>query len=81
MSHGWPGSFYEFDRVIEPLANPPEGQQAFHVVVPSLPGFGFSSPPPTIFWNNNDTARVFTTLMTKVLGYKSFGAEGGDIVC
>lgn len=80
LNHGWPGSFYEFNRVIEPLASPPKGQQAFHVVVPSLPGFGFSSPPSSFARTTNDTARIFTTLMTDVLGYKSFGAEGGDWV-
>lgn len=80
LNHGWPGSFYEFDHVIEPLANPSNGEQAFHVVVPSLLGFGFSAPPPSFAWNNTDTARIFTTLMTDVLGYKEFGAEGGDWV-
>ncbi len=50
---------------------------SFHVVVPSLPGFTFSSPPPAN-WTVDDTARVFNTLMTKVLGYKTFATFGTD---
>ena len=61
------------------LTNPPVGQPAFHVVIPSLPGFGFSSPPPRKGWTNEDSARLFDHLMTGVLGYPSYMAVGGDI--
>ena len=50
LAHGWPGSFLEFLPIIDSLTNPPEGSQAFHVVVPSMPGFAFSSPPPSHKW-------------------------------
>ncbi|CAE6407356.1 unnamed protein product [Rhizoctonia solani] len=81
LSHGWPGSFYEFNQVIGPLSNP-EGKSntSFHVVVPSLPGFGFTSPAPP-GWTLNDTADVFNTLLTDVLGYQSYTAAGGDWGC
>ncbi|CAE6495508.1 unnamed protein product [Rhizoctonia solani] len=78
LTHGWPGSFYEFHQVIGPLSNP--GNQSnisFHVIVPSLPGFGFSSPAPP-GWTLNNTADLFDTLLTQVLGYKSYAAVGGD---
>ncbi|KAK7689023.1 hypothetical protein QCA50_007714 [Cerrena zonata] len=78
LSHGWPGSFWEFNRVIEPLTNPPPGQPAFHVVIPSLPGFGFSSSPPKKEWSMGDNARIFDYLMTGVLGYPAYMAQGGD---
>ncbi|KAL8280072.1 hypothetical protein RQP46_007653 [Phenoliferia psychrophenolica] len=77
LCHGWPGFFVEFLDVIELLVNPPEGQQAFHVVVPSMPGFTFSDPPRTSKWRMDDTARVFDKLMTG-LGYSSYAAQGGD---
>ncbi|EXL55716.1 hypothetical protein FOCG_06266 [Fusarium oxysporum f. sp. radicis-lycopersici 26381] len=71
LNHGWPGSFLEFIPLIEKL------KDDFHVIIPSLPGFAFSSaPPPT--WTIHDTARVFNTLMTKVLGYPKFAAYGTD---
>lgn len=76
--HGWPGSFHEFDKVVEPLANPPAGvDTAFHVVVPSLPGFAWSSPPPRRGWTQADTARIFNRLML-MLGYTSYTAQAGD---
>ncbi|KAH8824773.1 epoxide hydrolase [Flagelloscypha sp. PMI_526] len=78
LIHGWPGSFYEFHKVIEPLTNPPAGEQAFHVVVPSLPGFGFSSNPPRKSWTVKDTARIFDILMSQVLKYEEYGVQGGD---
>jgi pimeloyl-ACP methyl ester carboxylesterase len=78
FSHGWPSSFHEFHKVIDDLAHPTEGQQAFHIIIPSLPGFGFSSPPPRQVWTLHDTATLFDHLMTDVLGYKSYGAVGGD---
>ena len=64
--------------MIEPLTNPPADQPAFHVVVPSLPGFGFSSGPPRKGWTMEDNARVLDQLMTGVLGYPAYMAEGGD---
>ncbi|CAE6426176.1 unnamed protein product [Rhizoctonia solani] len=78
LTHGWPGSFYEFHEVIGPLSNP-EGKSnvSFHVIVPSLPGFGFSSPAPP-GWTLNNTADLFNTLLTDVLGYQSYTAGGGD---
>lgn len=69
LAHGWPGSFYEFNQVWGPLANPPSADlPAFHVVVPSLPGYGFSDWPPRSKWTLQDSARVFDALM-KRLGY------------
>ncbi|KAF5606686.1 epoxide hydrolase [Fusarium subglutinans] len=71
LNHGWPGSFLEFIPLIDKLKND------FHIIIPSLPGFTFSSaPPPT--WTVDDTARVFNTLMTKVLGYPNFAVYGTD---
>ncbi|QRV92993.1 epoxide hydrolase [Ceratobasidium sp. AG-Ba] len=78
LTHGWPGSFYEFHNVIVPLSNPGKDSNiSFHVVVPSMPGYGFSSPAP-IGWNLNKTGDLFDTLLTKVLGYKTYTACGGD---
>ncbi|KZO95951.1 epoxide hydrolase [Calocera viscosa TUFC12733] len=79
MTHGWPGSFYEFHKVVGPLSSPSaEEDPAFDVVLPSLPGFGFSGPPPRKGWTLMDTARVFNTLMVDVLGYGEYVAQGGD---
>jgi pimeloyl-ACP methyl ester carboxylesterase len=78
LTHGWPGSFYEFHNVITPLSNPGKASNvSFHVIVPSMPGYGFSSPAP-VGWNINKTADLFDTLITKVLNYKSYVAAGGD---
>ncbi|KAG8762227.1 hypothetical protein FRC12_009137 [Ceratobasidium sp. 428] len=78
LTHGWPGSFYEFHNVITPLSNPGKDSNiSFHVIVPSMPGYGFSSPAP-IGWNLNKTADLFDTLITKALNYKSYVAAGGD---
>ena len=81
ISHGWPGSHYEFWQVIEKLAFPSrfggEASDAFDLVVPSLPGFGFSSKPARPF-GQRGTARLFNTLMTQVLGYETYLAQGGD---
>ncbi|KPI37095.1 putative epoxide hydrolase [Cyphellophora attinorum] len=76
MCHGWPGSFYEFSQVINPLSSGADGKSSFHCVVPSLPGFGWSSGPPK-GWTLQQTARVFHTLMQR-LGYKDFVFQGGD---
>jgi pimeloyl-ACP methyl ester carboxylesterase len=81
VSHGWPGSHYEFWQVIEKLAFPSrfggQAADAFDLVIPSLPGFGFSSKPERPF-GQRGTARLFNTLMTDVLGYDSYLAQGGD---
>lgn len=78
LIHGWPGSFYEFDRVVDALANPEnDSDPAFHIVVPSLPGFCWSSPPPRRGWTLQDNARVFNTLMNS-LGYHSYVTQAGD---
>jgi microsomal epoxide hydrolase len=81
ISHGWPGSHYEFWQAIEPLAFPSrhggKKADAFDLVIPSLPGFGFSSKPDRPI-GQRATARLFNTLMTEVLGYKSYLAQGGD---
>lgn len=78
MLHGWPGSFWEFHKIIPLLTEPPADQPAFHIVAPSLTGFGFSSAPPRKEWSMEDNARVFDYLMTGVLGYSSYMAEAGD---
>ena len=81
VTHGWPGSHYEFWQAIEKLAFPSrfggDPADAFDLVVPSLPGFGFSSKPSKPM-GQRTTARLFNTLMTEVLGYKSYLAQGGD---
>ncbi|KAL9004741.1 MAG: hypothetical protein Q9188_002448 [Gyalolechia gomerana] len=76
---GWPGSFLEARKIIEPLTNPPDtSTQAFHVVVPSIPGFGPGDPPTKSGFGPMLTARGFTTLMVDVLGYEHFVTQGGD---
>jgi pimeloyl-ACP methyl ester carboxylesterase len=81
LSHGWPGSFVEFLDVIGPLTDPkahgPDESIAFHLVIPSLPGFGFSSPMSATGWDSARTAQAWDTLM-KGLGYERYGAHGGD---
>ena len=71
ITHGWPGSIVEFAKVIEPLA------EDFHVVCPSLPGYGFSGKPTAAGWNIERIATAWDTLM-KRLGYERYGAQGGD---
>ncbi|KAF7322080.1 Alpha beta-hydrolase [Mycena kentingensis (nom. inval.)] len=78
LLHGWPGSFHEFLPVIEPLTKPASVAVAFDVVIPSLPGFVFSAAPKTQNWTVVDTARVFHTLMTEVLGYDKYTLHGTD---
>jgi pimeloyl-ACP methyl ester carboxylesterase len=83
LLHGWPGLFLEMLPVMNGLtlknhshiANSDE--VSFDVVIPSLPGFGFSSPTPKN-WNIDDTARVFNTLMQEVLGYDTYAVHGSD---
>ncbi len=81
ISHGWPGSIVEFLDVIEPLAHPERfggnAEDAFDVVAPSLPGFGFSGRPPRPY-GPRKIAGVFAKLMTDVLGYDGYLAQGGD---
>jgi len=81
ISHGWPGSVVEFLDIIEPLAHPERFSgnvnDAFEVIAPSLPGFGFSGRPPRPF-GPRQMANRFNTLMTDVLGYNSYIAQGGD---
>ncbi|MGH3495086.1 MAG: epoxide hydrolase family protein [Sciscionella sp.] len=81
-THGWPWTFWDLHRMIEPLADPAahdgDPSDAFDVVVPSLPGFGFSSPLTRTGIGAGATARLWRRLMTEVLGYPRFGAQGGD---
>jgi len=81
ITHGWPGSHYEFWDVIDKLAFPSrhggEATDAFDLVIPSILGYGFSSKPKKPF-GQRATARVFNTLMTEVLGYDTYLAQGGD---
>ena len=81
LSHGWPGSVVEFLDVIGPLTNPRayggEAADAFHLVIPSLPGFGFSGPTREPGWDSNRIARAFAELMSR-LGYGRYSAQGGD---
>ena len=81
LTHGWPGSISEFVRVIGPLADPVShggrAEDAFHVVVPSLPGYGFSGPTSEPGWDVRRTAGAWAELMGQ-LGYDRYGAQGGD---
>jgi pimeloyl-ACP methyl ester carboxylesterase len=77
VTHGWPGSIIEQLKIIEPLTNPTSAQHAFHLVIPSLPGYGFSAKPTTTGWDPARTARAWVLLM-KRLGYTRFVAQGGD---
>ncbi|MBS0220879.1 MAG: epoxide hydrolase [Proteobacteria bacterium] len=81
ITHGWPGSVVEFHKVIEPLTDPTahggNAADAFHVVCPSLPGFGFSAKPRTTGWGVDRIARAWAELMSR-LGYARYGAQGGD---
>ncbi len=81
VTHGWPGSVIEQLKIIEPLTNPTahgaSAADAFHLVIPSLPGHGFSAKPASIGWDPGRIARAWTVLM-KRLGYTRFVAQGGD---
>lgn len=81
LTHGWPGSVVEFLKVIDPLTNPTayggKESDAFDVVIPSIPGYGFSGKPTSTGWDPVRIAKAWTTLM-KRLGYKKFVAQGGD---
>ena len=81
VTHGWPGSIIEQMKIIDPLTNPTahggSASDAFDVVIPSIPGYGFSGKPSTPGWDPDHIARAWVTLM-KRLGYKKFVAQGGD---
>jgi len=82
VTHGWPGSVIEQLKIIDPLTNPTvhgaSASDAFHLVIPSLPGYGFSAKPTTTGWGPDRTARAWVVLM-KRLGYTHFVAQGGDL--
>jgi uncharacterized protein (TIGR03086 family) len=78
LTHGWPGSVVEYLDVIGPLTEPEAaGAPAFHLVIPSLPGFGFSGPTRSAGWDRYRTAAAWAELMSR-LGYESYGAAGND---
>jgi epoxide hydrolase len=81
LTHGWPGSIVEFHKVIEPLTDPTahggRAEDAFHVVCPSLPGYGFSAKPDATGWGVARIAEAWEVLMGR-LGYDRYGAQGGD---
>jgi pimeloyl-ACP methyl ester carboxylesterase len=81
VTHGWPGSIIEQMKIIDPLTNPTahggSASDAFHVVIPSMPGYGFSGKPTATGWGPERIAQAWTTLMRR-LGYKHFVAQGGD---
>lgn len=82
LIHGWPGSIVEFLSMIGPLADPKrhggEPADAFHIVVPSIPGYGFSDPISATGWNTTSIAKAFSELMAR-LGYQRYGVHGGDM--
>jgi pimeloyl-ACP methyl ester carboxylesterase len=81
VTHGWPGSIIEQMKIIDPLTNPTahggSASDAFHLVIPSMPGYGYSGKPGTTGWGPDHIARAWVTLM-KRLGYTKFVAQGGD---
>jgi pimeloyl-ACP methyl ester carboxylesterase len=81
VTHGWPGSIIEQLKIVDPLTNPTahggSAADAFHLVIPSLPGYGFSGKPNAPGWDPARIARAWTVLMTR-LGYSRFVAQGGD---
>lgn len=81
ITHGWPGSFYEFWQAIGPLAYPSKhggkAEDAFDLIIPSLPGYGFSGKPPSPI-GPKTTATLWDKLMRDVLGYETYLAQGGD---
>src|ERR687888_1420387 len=82
MTHGWPGSVMELIDAVGPLTDPTahggSAEDAFHLVLPSLPGYGFSSQPAELGWNLSRVARAWAELM-KRLGYTRYVAQGGDV--
>jgi pimeloyl-ACP methyl ester carboxylesterase len=81
VTHGWPGSIVEQIKIIDPLTNPTahggDASDAFHLVIPSMPGYGYSAKPTTTGWDVAHIARAWVTLMNR-LGYTKFVAQGGD---
>jgi pimeloyl-ACP methyl ester carboxylesterase len=81
LTHGWPGSILEFLQVIEPLTNPTahggRAEDAFHLVIPSIPGFGFSAKPTVRGWGSDHIGRAWGMLMRR-LGYDRYVSQGGD---
>jgi pimeloyl-ACP methyl ester carboxylesterase len=81
ITHGWPGSVYEFHKIIGPLVDPAahggDSRDAFHVICPSIPGYGFSGPTAQPGWDVGRVAETFAKLMAR-LGYARYGAQGGD---
>ena len=81
VTHGWPGSIIEQMKIIDPLTNPTahggNASDAFHLVIPSMPGYGFSGKPTATGWDVDHIARAWVVLM-KRLGYTKFVAQGGD---
>ena len=81
LTHGWPGTVAEFLDVVGPLTEPQlhggSAKDAFHVVIPSLPGYGFSGPTRSRGWDARRIAKAWATLMQR-LGYERYGAQGGD---
>lgn len=81
LIHGWPGSIVEYlgviDALTDPVAHGGTAADAFDVIIPSLPGFGFSGPTRETGWNNGRIAKAFLELMSR-LGYERFGVQGGD---
>lgn len=81
LTHGWPGSILEFLKVIGPLTDPVsyggKADDAFHLVIPSIPGFGFSGKPSTTGWGSDRIGRAWSTLMLR-LGYDRYVSQGGD---
>ncbi len=82
LVHGWPGSIYEFHHLIAPLTDPAahggRAEDACDVVIPALPGYGFSGKPQVPGWDAVRIAAAFDTLMTRHLGYPRYGVQGGD---
>jgi pimeloyl-ACP methyl ester carboxylesterase len=81
MTHGWPGSVFELLKTVGPLTNPPafggRAEDAFNLVLPSMPGYGFSGRPRDTGWNTDRIARAWAELMRR-LGYQRYVAQGGD---
>jgi len=81
LAHGWPGSVVEFLKVVDPLVHPAahgaNADDAFHIVCPSMPGYGFSGPTPGSGWGVARIAAAYATLMSR-LGYSRYGIHGGD---
>jgi pimeloyl-ACP methyl ester carboxylesterase len=77
ITHGWPGSIVEFHKVIEPLTNPDNPEHAFHLVVPSIPGYGFSGKPTAAGTSAEEVGKLWGSLMAR-LGYDRYVAQGGD---